>query len=48
MQASFSEANRARYKKLASGSLTAVERRAILDLLADELAKQLCVGTKKT
>ena len=48
MRTAFSEANLARYKKLASGSLTAVERRAILDLLADELAKQLCVGTTRT
>lgn len=47
MHTSFSEANVARYKKLASGLLTAGERKAILDVLANELAKQRCLGSTR-
>jgi hypothetical protein len=39
----FTEPNLTRYKQLASGLLTAVERRAILDCLAAELAAQRCL-----
>lgn len=47
MQGFFTEPNLTRYKKLASDSLTVVERRAILDFLAAELAKQRCLGMAK-
>jgi hypothetical protein len=38
MQSFFNDQNIARYKKLASGTLTARERRKILELLAKERA----------
>ena len=38
MQSSFSEQSIARYKQLASGTLSIAERKAIFDLLAQERA----------
>jgi hypothetical protein len=38
MQSFFSEQNLARYKKLASGAVTALERKAIFEFLAKERA----------
>jgi hypothetical protein len=43
MRGFFTEPNLTRYRQLASGLLTAVERRAILDCLAAELAAQRCL-----
>ena len=47
MKSAFSDQNLARYKKLASGTLTADERKLILDGLAAELAQQRCLGMPK-
>ena len=47
MKRAFSDQNLDRYKKLASGKLTAEERKSILDCLAAELAHQRCLGMAK-
>lgn len=48
MKSAFSEQNLARYKMLASGALTADERKSILDCLAAELAQQRCLAMAKS
>ena len=47
MNGFFTEPNLTRYKRLASGSLTVLERKVILDFLVAELAQQRCLGMAK-